>query len=312
MSFLKLTAVICTHNRSDLLLKTLSSINSAKIPEKTLISILVIANNCSDDTIYCLQNYQSIQKSENLFPLVYAEEPRPGKSHALNKALTIIEDDWICFIDDDHRLDYHYLQAVLNAIINYPETNLFCGKIIPDWTGEEPEWAHETGEFKITPYPVPYFDLGEESLLLTASTSVPGGGNLIVNRNVFERIGNFSIALGPKGHDLMGSEDSDFVLRALQAGQTLRYIPDIIQYHYVTPQHFKLRFLIKKSFQRNRSITLTHYPNKTKVPFYLWSKLLRYFTGALFSFHSKKSRFYITRIAGVLGQMAGYLQSKTF
>lgn len=312
MSFLKLTAVICTHNRSDLLLKTLSSINSAKIPEQTHISILAIANNCSDDTIYFLQNYQKRQNTENLIQLDYAEESKPGKSYALNKALTLINEGWICFVDDDHRLDHHYLQAVVDTINEYSETNLFCGKIIPDWTGEEPKWAHETGKFKITPYPVPYFDLGDELLQLSEATSIPGGGNLIVNRNVFERIGNFSVALGPKGHDLMGSEDSDFVLRALQTGQTLRYIPDIIQYHYVNPEHFKLRFLIKKSFQRNRSITLTHYPNKTKVPFYLWSKLLRYFTGALFSFHSKKSRFYITRIAGVLGQMAGYLQSKTF
>ncbi len=309
---MNLTVTICTHNRHELLLKTLLSINNSAIPDQINLSILVIANNCSDDTIYCLQNYQSIQQSENLFPLVYAEEPRPGKSHALNKALTIIEDDWICFIDDDHRLDNHYFQAVLNAIIKYPETNLFSGKIIPDWTGEEPEWAHETGEFKITPYPVPYFDLGEESLTLTASTSIPGGGNLIVNRNVFERIGNFSIALGPKGHDLMGSEDSDFVLRALQAGERLRYIPDIIQYHYVNPEHFKLRFLIKKSFQRNRSITLIHRPESTKIPLYLWSKLLRYFTGTLFSFQKYKTRFYITRIAGVLGQMAGYLQSKNY
>lgn len=308
---MNLTVTICTHNRYELLLKTLSSINNSAIPDQINLSILVIANNCSDDTIYCLQNYQSRQKSENLFPLVYAEEPRPGKSHALNKALTIIEDDWICFIDDDHRLDNHYFQAVVNAIIKYPETNLFCGKIIPDWTGEEPEWAHETGKFKITPYPVPYFDLGEESLQLTASTSIPGGGNLIVRRNIFELIGNFSVALGPKGHDLMGSEDSDFVLRALQAGKTLRYIPNIIQYHYVNPEHFKLRFLLKKSFQRNRSITLIHRPERTKIPLYLWTKLIQYLVGTLFSFNLNKSRFYLTRFAGVLGQIAGHIQSRT-
>ncbi|MBE0472483.1 MAG: glycosyltransferase family 2 protein [Methyloprofundus sp.] len=307
---MNLTVTICTHNRAELLLKTISSINSAAISNQAQLSILVIANNCSDDTIYCLQNYQSKQKLENLLPLVYAEEPKPGKSNALNTGLKLIKDGWICFVDDDHRLDNHYFQTVINAITNYPETNLFCGRIIPDWTGEEPEWAHETDEFKITPYPVPYFDLGEESLTLTASTSIPGGGNLIVAREVFDKVGNFSIALGPKGHDLMGSEDSDFVLRALQAGETLRYIPDIIQYHYVNPEHFKLRFLIKKSFQRNRSITLIHRPERARIPLYLWSKLTQYLVGTLFSFNLNKSRFYLTRFAGVLGQIAGHIQSR--
>ncbi len=308
---MKLTVTICTHNRSELLLKTLASINNTLIPNQAAISILVVANACNDNTILHLKNYQQLQQSKNLLPLAYAEETNPGKSNALNKALTLISDGWICFIDDDHRLDSHYFQSVADVITRFPQTKMFCGKIIPDWTGQEPSWAHETGEFKITPFPVPNFDLGDKTLLLSGKNSIPGGGNLIIAKDVFDRIGKFSVVLGPEGHNLMGSEDSDFVLRALHADEILRYSPDIIQYHYVNPKHFELPYLMKKSFQRNRSITLTHHPERIKIPFYLWTKLIHYIASALLSFNGHKLRFYLTRLAGVLGQMVGSIQSRT-
>jgi hypothetical protein len=44
---------------------------------------------------------------------------------------------------------------------------------------------------------------------------IRGGGSLVLRQGVFNRVGKFSIQLGPKGHNLAGSEDSDFMQRAL-------------------------------------------------------------------------------------------------
>lgn len=307
---MKLTIVICTHNRSALLSKVLESINNAIIPAQANIAILVIANACSDDTQERLQEYQRKQHNKHLLPIEFTEEPKTGKSHALNKALSFITDGWIGFIDDDHRVDENYFKSVTDAIVKYPDTTLFCGKIIPDWTGQEPAWVHEKGKYKITPFPVPYFDLGDSTLSSQEKNFIPGGGNLIIEKKVFERIGNFSEALGPKGHNLMGSEDSDFILRALKAGEKLEYIPAIVQYHYVDLSHLKLTYLILKSFQRNRSITLTRYPERIRVPNYLWPKLGRYIAGVLFSFSADPIRFHLTKAAGIFGQIVGSIQSR--
>jgi len=65
------------------------------------------------------------------------EEPKAGKSYALNKALTLITGGWICFIDDDQRVDENYYKSVIDAISNYPDNTLFCGKLTPDWAGHE-------------------------------------------------------------------------------------------------------------------------------------------------------------------------------
>ena len=307
---MKLTLVICTHNRSVLLSKALASINNAVTPAQANITILVIANACTDDTVKKLQEYQQRQIDYHWLPMEFVEEPKAGKSYALNKALTLVTSGWVCFTDDDQRVDENYFKSVIDAINNHPETTLLCGKLIPDWTGSEPAWVHEKGQYKITPIPFPHFDLGDNPLILSEKKAIPSGGNLIVEHKVFKRIGTFSEALGPKGHDLMGSEDSDFILRALAVKEPLNYIPAIVQYHYVDSSRLKLPYLIFKGFQRNRSITLTHCPERTRIPKYLWLKLGQYSAGVLFSFNANRIRFYLTKAAGIIGQIVGHIQSR--
>ncbi len=308
---MKLTIVICSHNRSELLLKTLESIDDAIIPPQVDIAILVIANACTDDTVKKLQEHQKWQTdNNNLLSVICVEEPKAGKSYALNKALTLITDGWIGFIDDDQRVDEDYFKAVFEAIVNYPDTTLFCGKLIPDWTGDEPAWIHEKGAYKISPIPIPDYDLGANQLILSEGDFIPSGGNLIINQNVFEKIGGFSETLGPTGHNLVGSEDTDLILRALHINEKLRYIPAIIQYHYVDPLRFKLFYLILMNYQRNRSFTLSSYHESTKVPNYLWLKLVQYIAGVLFSFNTRGIRCYLTKTAAILGQIVGTIQSR--
>lgn len=307
---MKLTIVICTHNRSALLLKTLESIDRASIPPQTDIAILVIANACTDDTVEKLQEHQGGQRDNHLLPIHIVEEPKAGKSFALNKALTFITDGWICFIDDDQRVDENYYKSIIDAIINYPDTALFCGKLIPDWKGLEPSWVHEKGVYEIAPIPIPHYDLGDGQLILSEKDFIPSGGNLIIHQNVFAKIGNFSETLGPTGHNLVGSEDTDLILRALNVNEKLRYIPNIIQYHYVDPSRFKLIYLILMNFQRNRSFTLSSCHESYRVPKYQWLKLVRYISGVLFCFNSRGIRFYLTKTAAILGQIVGIIQSK--
>lgn len=306
---MKLTIVICTHNRAELLLKTLESIDKAVIPRQVDISVLVVANACIDNTVKKLQEHQQWQIDNNLLPIYCVEESKAGKSYALNKALTLITGGWICFIDDDQRIDEDYYQAVIDAIVGYPDASMFCGKLIPDWTGDEPVWIHEQGIYKISPIPIPDYDLGGNPRLLSEEDFIPSGGNLIINQEVFEKIGNFSENLGPTGHNLVGSEDTDLILRALSSNEKLRYIPGIIQYHYVDSLRFKLPYLVLMNYQRNRSFTLSSYRSSTPVPNYLWLKLVQYIAGALFSFNSRGIRCYLTKTAAILGQIVGTIQS---
>ena len=308
MSIHRLTIIICTHNRADLLMRTIASINASIRPRDCELSIMVVANACSDDTVATLDNYIQ-QPAEDAVPLVYFEEPKAGKSFALNLALRKVEEGFACFIDDDHRVDTHFLVGISKTLSSHPDCSFFCGRIIPDWTGNEPAWIHDTGQYQVYPLPVPHFDPGNQSRSLSLDDALPGGGDLIIKTDLLKRIGDFSVSLGPQGHNLMGGEDSDYVKRLLNSGATLIYSPSITQYHYVDPKRLTLIFLITLSFQRSRAITLVHNPQRVPIPRYIWRKLFNYSVNILFSLSLQKKRFYLMRFAATLGEAAGFISS---
>ena len=63
---MNLTIVICTHNRANLLRKTLESLNQTNRPSGCEVGILVIANVCTDNTIEMLESYKSSAIKKNL------------------------------------------------------------------------------------------------------------------------------------------------------------------------------------------------------------------------------------------------------
>ena len=301
---------ICTHNRAELLQNVLYSLNHATRPEQCKISILVIANACTDNTHALLQDYQQHQAENNTIELHWYKEPQPGKSYALNSGMSYLKGDLIAFVDDDHRVSDNYLQALCQAYKFHPENTIFFGKILPDWTGKEPLWARESGPYAIYPLPVPHFDKGEQSFdFADNKVAIPGGGNLALKREVMSRVGLFNTELGPHGHNLGGGEDGDYVLRAIQGGERLRYLPDMVQYHYVDLERFCLSYILLKSFQRSRSVISIKNPQATKIPRYLWRKLLTYFFKVIFSLSISRSRFYLVRCAATLGEISGFRKS---
>ncbi len=303
----QLTVLICTHNRAGLLERVLASLNAARRPAIP-VQILVAANACSDDTMERLQAYQARQAESGWLPLRLIEVPTPGKSHALNEAIPLIHSELIAFVDDDHRVDTDYLTAIERAAQAWPDAGLYCGRILPDWDGSEPAWVHDDGPYRIYPLPVPRFDQGDTPREITAEAGpIPGGGNLVVRHRVFELAGQFSTQLGPHGHDLGGGEDSEYVLRALSRGEHCQYAPDIVQHHFVDTERLRLRYLLKKSYQRSRSTSRIR--GNGRVPLFMWRKLAVYAFHGLFSVGWIKRRFYWVRTAAALGEVQGRRES---
>ena len=303
----KLTVLICTHNRAGLIERALHSLNNAKRPTMP-VQILVAANACSDDTVMRMQAYQSQQDVRDWLPLDFIDVSTPGKSHALNEAIPRIDTELTAFVDDDHRVDENYLVAIEQAAEVWPEAGLYCGRILPDWDGTEPAWVHDEGPYRIYPLPVPRFDQGDQSRAIDAEQDpIPGGGNLVLRRHVFELAGQFATDLGPHGHDLGGGEDSEFVLRALSRGVHCRYVPDMIQHHHVDAERLRLGYLLKKSYQRTRSTSRIH--GNGQVPLYMWRKLAEYGFHSAFSLSWARRRFFWVRTAAALGEIHGRRES---
>lgn len=312
--------LICTHNRVDLLTRTLDSINRSHLPPDCRLGIFVVANACTDGTRAFLDEYAESQPpssrgnpgSGHRLPLRWLEDPVPGKSHALNLALPQARGSVIAFVDDDHRVDPGYLAAVYEASRRYPASDLFCGRILPDWDGTEPAWVHENGPYRIYPLPVPRFDLGQEAKTVTLGSATPGGGNLAIRRDLFERVGEFQLDLGPHGHNLGGAEDIEWVRRSLRGGATLHYIPDMLQYHYVDAERLTLWYVMRKAYERTASTTRLALDDSQGpgVPRFMIRKVLTYLLKAATSLGSSRRRFYLTRLAAAFGEIKGFQLQK--
>jgi cellulose synthase/poly-beta-1,6-N-acetylglucosamine synthase-like glycosyltransferase len=303
----RLTVLICTHERAGLLGRTLASLNAAARPAGWQVDLLVAANACRDGTHALLEDYVRQATADGRLPLAWFAEPTPGKSHALNSALPRIDSDLAAFVDDDHRVAPDYLTAVCAAAERFPQADLFCGRILPDWDGSEPAWVHDTGPYRIYPLPVPRFDQGEMARELTPEVAIPGGGNLFLRSAWLERIGPFATDMGPRGHDLGGAEDLDWVLRAQRLGARLWYVPEVVQYHYVDTARLTLPYLMKKAYKRSAStVGLEPRPGPQGVPRYLYRKLAEYGLKAVTALTADRRRFYLVRSAAALGEIAGH------
>lgn len=302
-----LSLLVCSHDRSALLARLLDSLNAAARPPEWKIDILVIANACTDATHELLDAYRREAARHDRLPLAWVAEPVPGKSHALNTAMPLLASELTALVDDDHRVSPDYLTALCRAAAANPEADMFCGRILPDWDGGEPGWVHDSGPYRIYPLPVPHYDAGPAARLIGDSGPLPGGGNLFLRTPWLSRVGRFSTDFGPKGHDLGGAEDLEWVRRALALGARLRYEPGVVQYHYVDTARLRLGYLARKAYERSAS-SIRLRQSVEKVPLFTYRKAAGYLANAVFSLSWPRSRFYLVRLAAALGEIKGYRQ----
>ncbi len=310
-----LTILISSHNRAELLDRTLRYLNEARHPGDWSVDTLVAANACNDRTHTLLDLYASAASASatrgTRLPLRWVAEPRMGKSYALNCATPLLTSEWVAFVDDDHRVDGAYLEAICKAAAAYPEADILCGRILPDWDGSEPPWVHDDGAYRIYPLPVPRYDLGDRPLASPHETATPGGGNLVLRTALFDRVGVFSTAYGPVGRGLGGAEDHEWVLRAIAAGARVQYVPEIVQYHYVDPTRLTLGYLVHKAYERSASaVRLAGTGNGSGlVPAYMIRKAAVYSFSAMTAVGPQQRRFHLVRLAASLGEIKGYVQA---
>ena len=309
---MQLTVVICTHNRSALLERLLRSLAETRQPQGLQIDLLVIANACKDETLTTLAALEPHLNRPQM-RLRWAQEPIPGKSQALNHAIGLLEDatDAVAFLDDDQRPNATFFEALKTTFDEYPQVSLFCGRLVPDWDGTEPDWVHDDGPYRIFPPPITIFDAGDESHFLTIDDQLPGGGNIYMRLPLLRRLGEFSTRLGPQGHNYAGGEDVEFQRRALALGEPFLYQPEIQQRHHVDPRRLRLLDLMRMSFQRTCASTRIRARDDDGIPRYMWRKLLDYGLRALFSVRFARRRFYCIRVAATLGEIRGLTSAET-
>jgi glucosyl-dolichyl phosphate glucuronosyltransferase len=241
---MKITAILCTYNRSERLAGALDSLAASIVPENIEWEVLVVDNNSTDQTRKVVEGFS------NGFPahFRYLFEPRQGKSYALNSGIREARGEILAFVDDDVKVEPEWLHN-LTSVLHEGEWTGSGGRILPPSGFSPPRWLALNGPRNLGMVLCAQFDLGN---LPAELKDAPYGTNMAFRKETFDRYGGFRTDLGPGPDNEIRNEDTEFGRRVMAAGERLRYVPSAIVYHEVHASRIRKQFFLRWWFDRGR------------------------------------------------------------
>lgn len=210
----KASILVCTRDRYMRLQTLLSSIADADAANSLDLELLVVDDGSRDATAATVTRFaESVPMEVRLL-----QQPRLGLAVARNLALREARGELIIFIDDDCAITRNYFTEVAARFPDASRPVLRGGRV-------------ELG------------DPADAPLTIRTSSEVerldrrgdPGGFilgcNMVMTRSAAKLTGPFDERFGP-GNLLRAAEDTDYILRALLAGVTVEYVPDMTVRHH--------------------------------------------------------------------------------
>ena len=241
---LNVSVIVCTLNRCESLARALDSVAALTVPGSVEWEVLVVDNGSTDGTRGVVEDFSL--RYPGRFRHLY--EPRPGKSHALNRGVAESRGEVLAFTDDDVTVETQWLWN-LTAGVCRGECSGAAGRILPSRHFVPPSWLALDGPRSLAPALYPRYDRGDVPGELP---DPPYGANMAFRKEMFQRYGHFRTALGPFPDRKVGFEDMDFGRRLMEGGESLRYIPAAIVYHEIDEKRVRKDCILTWWFNTGR------------------------------------------------------------
>jgi GT2 family glycosyltransferase len=167
--------------------------------------------------------------------------PAGGLSAARNIGWRAAQGHWIAFVDDDAVVDEQWLERLV-ATAEAEGSAVAGGRIDPIWTGgDAPAWYTERLGWIV----------GCSFRGLPTRTSRVRsiiGCNMLLRRELLERLGGFALSLGREGGTLIGSEETELCIRAGRVGALVHFMPEARVWQIVPPQRRRLGYARRRAW----------------------------------------------------------------
>ena len=222
----KVSVVLCTHERSSELVRTLSALSVQDTPH---FEVVVVDNAPATDRTERLVRDVAAKDSR----VRYVRENRRGLSRARNTGIANSDGDVIAFTDDDARPDISWVSEVARAFVD-PDVACVSGPVLPaEIETPAQEWFEQYGgHTKGRGFRRARFDghLMKRRDLLFPSPPFGVGVNMAFRAEVLRAIGGFDPCLGA-GTPTHGGEDTDAFYRVVRLGRVMEYRPTLLVRH---------------------------------------------------------------------------------
>lgn len=231
--------IICTHRRPGLLADAIQSLVEQQNPPDAY-EVIVVDN----DVVPNSDVQKIVENAQEKIPIHYAHESKIGLSYARNKGVKESSAEYICYIDDDAKVNSRYLD-VLFGVIKAHKPDICGGPFYPFYQTRKPAWFIDEYGSGL---------LGDNARYLTQKEYL-SGMNIVFKRSLLCKLGGFKTCLGMYGGKMWYGEETKLMIDAWEVNPQLKvyYEPDLLVYHLVPSSKMTLINILKTAFLKGKS-----------------------------------------------------------
>jgi glycosyltransferase involved in cell wall biosynthesis len=237
MTDLRISAIICTHNRDHYLGDAIDSLLNQRFDGE--FEVIVVDNASSDRTREVVDARQPHPR------LTYLYEAVMGLSVARNTGARAAQGQILAYLDDDAIASQTWLQVLWNHYQHSDTTAIAGGRIDLIWPKDVSPPAWITPELSGN---LGFYDLGDEVVFITDPGRTPRGLNYSMRRSFWDEVGGFDSQLGRVGKRLLSNEELQLTEKALDAGWRVAYVPEALVAHNVAPERLHPSWFLNRSW----------------------------------------------------------------
>ncbi len=230
---MNITVAICTWNRARLLDQTLAAMRKLQAPAGVEWELLVVNNNCTDDTDAVIAQHQSA------LPIRRLLETKQGHSHARNCAIDAARGEMLIWTDDDVLVDPDWLVRYVEAAQAYPQAGYFGGTVDPWFEVDPPAWIRRHLAELANPYVIRQH--GSAVRVRGPADSIAGAN--MAFRTAVMREFLFNTRLGRHKDMLVSADDGDVLRRIKNAGHQGIWVGNARVRHFIPAERLTAGFL---------------------------------------------------------------------
>jgi len=239
MEQVDVSVTVCTFNRAEMLARALGSLICQETDGGFSFEIVVVDDGSTDRTGDVVKK----AAARSQVPVRYVRKEGGGVAAARNTGVAEARGTRIAFFDDDQLAEKAWLKNLLavalqagadcvggTILLDLPrEQGLRLGRVCREMLGEF-IWRNNPGVYR--------------------GNNLPGTGNILISRQVFDSIGLFDTSL------LSGGEDYDLVKRMRAAGYDIWTAPDSVVHHLIPKYRLSLAYFRWVALRLGASLAL--------------------------------------------------------
>lgn len=234
--------VVCCHNSEQIIADCLQSIFNQRLAQNYPFEIILVDNCCTDATVVIACTVAQTNEKE----IQIITETSPGLVNARRAGVQSATYDYICFVDDDNRLEPDYGQVGVRIFELMPNIGYIGGKTTLPKNTIPPTWLTKKILYS--------FAVGEQrdcSGYISDSNPTLWGAGLMFRRSILSSIYLRDIPLALSGRtksSQFAGDDSELCMLAAIYGYRGYYEPNMRLVHAINPERFSMENLIRMYF----------------------------------------------------------------